>query len=194
MANSKASDTGSSIKSILIGVLIIGAVVGLILILAKSNIFDTSGGYIKDMAKEGDVAGFVESAKVIPYPDLLNGEVEDFENVAIKYYATVVDREMDDDKTAIYTFNVTVNAKDSQKLSSNLYPKNANKEATVVVKGHASEGYSRFTVGDNVYIYGELTEFVETEKYDKVPFLELKKVVLDDEVFAERDKEISKGG
>ena len=167
---------------IAVALLIIAVVCFAIYMLSSSNIFDTSGGYIKDMAKDGDVATFVEEAETPSYEAIVSNKnsLEEFKGKPLKYWGCIDSKEVFNDKTALYKMTVILNKEDTNKLGDK-YKKNSEGLALAQITFRTSAGYNNFVVGDYVFMYGNLTELNDSDG-ELIPHFEAVKVVLDSEV------------
>lgn len=166
---------------IIVTILVIGLVGFGIYKLSETNVFDSSGRYVKELADDKDIKGFMEKAKAISYYDIISGELEDFEDTPIKYWGYITDKEVATDKTATYTMFMVMNKADTAKAGSS-YDKTSDGLALAPVIFKTSKAYNTFSIGDYIWMYGTLSEFKETEEHNKVPYFEARKLVLDTDI------------
>ena len=166
-----------AVSTIIVGILAFG-----VYMLSSLDVFDTSGGYIKDMANGKDVISFMENAESISYASIINGEnaLDEFKDKPIKYWGYIENKEVYNDGTAVYNMTVILNKKDTNKVGNTLN-KNSDGLALAPVTFRTSKSYNNFVIGDSVFMYGTLTEINENDKGERIPHFEAVKVVLDTE-------------
>lgn len=171
----------SNIVIIIVTILIVALAGFGIYKLAQTNVFDSSGGYVKDLADDKDVIGFMEKSESVSYYDLVNGTTDDFKDKAIKYWGYITDKEVATDKTATYNILVVMNKQDTAKVSEK-YDKTSDGLALGPIVVYTEKAYNTFSIGDYVWMYGTLDEFEKTTEHEKVPCFKAKKLVLDTDV------------
>lgn len=177
----KKSQTSSYVLIVVVSAVLIALVSFGIYKLTGTEAFDSSGGYIKGMASEKDIITFMEVAETPSYKVLLDSEVEDLEENPYKYYGTITSKEVARDKTAEYEMIVLLNKEDSAKVGDE-YEKTDEGLRIVPVTFFVEKTYNNFAIGDNIWMYGNIDDYVEAQGHEKVPHFYAKKLVLDTEI------------
>lgn len=153
--------SSGKVKSMLITGVVASVIIGGLSLgiykLSATDLFDSTGGYVKTKVESDGVAAFMQKCNTFKYEDVSESP-DKYINSNLKFWATIVDIEKisNGDIEYLVKFNGTDTAVKLIKVKA------LNKES--------------FFKGDKVYVFGTLTKMVQT-KDSKIPYIEARRLL-----------------
>lgn len=157
MENTKAKSTIPT--AIVLLLLVALASFGVYKFATTSDLFDSSGDYVKNTAAKGDVEMFMRACENINY-DTLVKDYKDYLGKPIMYWAYIEGRSDNFGGGVEYIVNIPMKDK---------------KVRVAKIKALFKTEYNR---GDYVQIYGTLSDLIKYKDATVIPYIEARKFVL----------------
>ena len=183
------NNQGISSGQVIVGITIVAVFVLVITFFIKSSAFDSSGGFIKDMADDKDMIRYQSSAVKFDYLKIITDIEEDtnnYKNHTKHHYnilGVVTDVKIKSNKQAEYIVGVMAPEKDEYNLLK-MYGLEKPKDNKVIrwdISVGADKEYNNFDIGDKVRVYGEIDKplKVKDSYTEYIPRVNAKKIQLE---------------
>lgn len=148
-------------------------------LLSNTGMFDQTGSFIKDKADDKDTLGFIEQAERPDFYKLVKNP-DDFMDKPLRFYAIVRDSKEHNDGSDTYTLEVLLNNEEERAFKNmEEIQKDSDGYSILTVIAETDFESSNFYSGDEVEVYGSLTEVGKEDKV--IIYLEGRKFYLETE-------------
>lgn len=143
--------------------------------LLTSSIFDTSGGYIKNIAESKDTIGYKQDATRGSYVELFK-DTDDMLGKPLRFWGIVGDSK----EKYTYELKVRLDETSDREVRRHLKISNTDDINWMIIMD-TSNSSGKVYKGDAVFVYGELTNIGEYNGID-TPFMNIRLIELDKDI------------